>query len=43
MIVLNPAYPMVIPQANSQPKDQIQVALPFRIIYICRFKSACLI
>ena len=39
---LNPAHPIVVAQANLQPKDQMQVVLPFKLTAICRPKHACL-
>ena len=40
---LNPAHPIAIVQAKLQPKDRIQVVLPFKLTSICRPKCACLI
>ena len=28
---LNPAHPIVVAQAKTQPKDQIRVVLPFKL------------
>ena len=33
---LNPAHPIKVAQAKPQLKDQMQVAIPFRLAYICR-------
>ena len=38
---LNPAHPIVLVQAKPQPKDQMRVVLPFRLIAICRPKCTC--
>ena len=39
---LNLAHPIVIAQLKPQPKEQMQVILPFRLTPICRPKCACL-
>ena len=31
---LNPEYPIVVVQAKPQPKDQMRVAIPFRLAHI---------
>ena len=33
---LNPAHPIAVEQAKPQPKDQILVVLPFKLIAMCR-------
>ena len=40
---LNPAHPIVVAQVKPQPKDQMQVIVPFKLTTICRPKHACLI
>ena len=39
---LNSAHPTIIAQAKSQPEDQMQVALLFRLTHVCRHKCVCL-
>ena len=39
---LNPAHPIAVAQAKPQPKDQMQVVLPFKLTAICRPNRACL-
>ena len=39
---LNPAHPIAVVQAKTQPKDQIRVVLPFKLTAICRLKRACI-
>ena len=35
---LNPAHPIVAAQMKPQPKDQIEVVLPFKLTTVCRPK-----
>ena len=39
---LKSAHPIAIAQVNPQPKDQMQVVLPFKLTAICRSKYECL-
>ena len=39
---LNPAYPIVVAQAKLQPKNKMNVVLPFKLNAICGHKRICL-
>ena len=40
--ILNAAHPIAVAKANPQPKDQMHVVLPLKLMAICRPKHVCL-